>query len=232
MRDENGRHVHLLVEPAQPVAQLRAHAGVERAERLVQEQHLGLHRERAGQRHPLALAARELRGVAVRERLQLDELEQLVDARSNLGLRPLAHGQPEADVVPDGHVLERRVVLEDEADPALLRRERGRVLARDHDLAGVRLLEPGDHAQERRLAAAARPEQRRQRARLDHERDVVERGERSEPLGHAPCLDHLASAPSGSSASRCLNRVVASSVATASSASRTDAAYVPTGSND
>ncbi len=82
VRDENRRHVHLLVQPAQPVAQLRAHAGVERAERLVQEQHLGLHRERAGERHPLALTARELRGVAVRERLQLDELEQLVDARS------------------------------------------------------------------------------------------------------------------------------------------------------
>ena len=79
-------------------------------------------------------------------------------------------------------MLERRVVLEDEADAALLRRHAGRVLAGDEDLAGVGLLEPGDHAQQRRLAAAARAEQRGQRAGRDLERDVVERDEVAEPL--------------------------------------------------
>ena len=39
--------------------------------------------------------------------------------------------QPEGDVVAHGHVLERRVVLEDEADAALLRRHAGDVLALD-----------------------------------------------------------------------------------------------------
>jgi len=53
-------------------------------------------------------------------------------------------------------------VLEDEADAALLRRERGRLVAGDEHLTGVGPLEPRDHAQERRLAAAARAEQRRQ----------------------------------------------------------------------
>ncbi len=41
---------------------------------------LRLDRERAGQRHALALAAGELRRVAVGEAVELDELEQLVDA--------------------------------------------------------------------------------------------------------------------------------------------------------
>ena len=41
VRDEDGRDVHLVVQAAQPVAQLRAHAGVERAERLVEEEHVG-----------------------------------------------------------------------------------------------------------------------------------------------------------------------------------------------
>ena len=53
---------------------------VERAERLVEQQHLGLDRQRAGERHALALAARELRRVAVGEAAQVHELEQLVDA--------------------------------------------------------------------------------------------------------------------------------------------------------
>ena len=54
--------MHLVVEAPQPGAQLLAHARVERAERLVEEEHLRLDRERAGEGHPLALAARELAG--------------------------------------------------------------------------------------------------------------------------------------------------------------------------
>ena len=63
--DEDRRHVDLVVQAAQPDAQVLAHARVERAERLVEQQHLGLDRERPGERHALALAAGELRRVAV-----------------------------------------------------------------------------------------------------------------------------------------------------------------------
>ncbi len=58
--DEDRRHVDLLVQPAQPFAQLAAHLRVERAERLVEQQHLRLDRQRARQRHALQLAARQL----------------------------------------------------------------------------------------------------------------------------------------------------------------------------
>ena len=60
-------------------------------------------------------------------------------------------------------------MLEDEADVALLRSELGRILARDQDLAVVGELETGDDPEQRRLAGAARSEQRRQRAALDLE---------------------------------------------------------------
>ena len=55
-------------------AQLGPHLRVERAERLVEQQHRRVDRERAGEAHPLPLAARELRRVALREALELDEL--------------------------------------------------------------------------------------------------------------------------------------------------------------
>ena len=77
VRDEDRRHVHVLVETAEPCAQLLADGRVERAERLVQQHHLWLDGERAGERHALALAARELRGVAVGEAVEVDEREQL-----------------------------------------------------------------------------------------------------------------------------------------------------------
>ena len=72
-------------------------------------------------------------------------------------------------------------MLEDEADAALLR---GSPVASSPPIStwpAVGLLEPGDHAQQRRLAAAARAEQRRQRAVGHVERDVVERQEVAEP---------------------------------------------------
>ena len=66
VRDQDGRDVDLVVQPPQPLAQLGADLGVERAERLVEQQHLRLDRQRARQRHALALAARELVRVALR----------------------------------------------------------------------------------------------------------------------------------------------------------------------
>ena len=160
-----------------PLAQLGAYAGIERAERLVEQEHLRLGRERAGEPHPLALPSRELGGIPVAEALQLHQVKQLVHALTDLGPRPFPHLEPEGDVLANGHVLERGVVLEDEADVPLLRRERRRVLAREEDFAGVGRLEPRDDPQQRRLPGATRPEQRRQRPALDLERDVVDRDE-------------------------------------------------------
>ena len=60
VRDDHRCRVRLVVQPAEPRAQLGAHPRVEGAEGLVEEQHLGVDRERAGQAHALPLAAREL----------------------------------------------------------------------------------------------------------------------------------------------------------------------------
>src|SRR5262249_40996426 len=95
VRDEDRRHVHLLVQAAQPVAQLGPHAGVEGAERLVEQEDTRLRGERAGESHALPLAARELGGIAVGEARELDELEQLVDALADLLLGPLADRERE-----------------------------------------------------------------------------------------------------------------------------------------
>ena len=59
--DEQAGDVDLVVEPAEPGAELVADLGVEGAEGLVEQQHLGPRRQRPRQGHPLALAARELR---------------------------------------------------------------------------------------------------------------------------------------------------------------------------
>ena len=82
VRDEQRRHLDLLVQPAQPLAQLRADLRVERAERLVEQQHARLDGERARQRHPLALAAGELVGVAVGVAREADDRPAARDVRA------------------------------------------------------------------------------------------------------------------------------------------------------
>jgi hypothetical protein len=157
----------------------------------------------------------------VREAVEVDELQELVDARFDLVLRALADREPEGDVLSHRHVLEGGVVLEDEADVAALWRRLRGVAARDQHLAAVGCLEACNHSQERRLAAAARAEQRRQRAVAHVERHVVEGNEVAEVLRHAVDDD---AHPLASLASLGLITFMASRVTRASSASTTDAA--------
>src|SRR4029079_6283995 len=95
---------------------------------------------------------------------------------------PLAHLQPERDILEDRHVLEGGVVLEDKADPAVLWRGTGDVLAVEAHRAGVWALEPRDDPQERRLPAPARAKQGDERPGRHLERDVVQRLKVAEPL--------------------------------------------------
>ncbi len=89
--DEDHRLADLAVEPPQLVLQPEARDRVERAERLVHQQHGRVCRERAGEPDALALAAGQLRGVALGVGLlEPDELEQLAGAL----LRSAASAQP------------------------------------------------------------------------------------------------------------------------------------------
>ena len=156
---QHGGHVHLVVQAAQPRPQIFADLGVERTERFVQEQHLRVHRESAGERHALALPAGELTGVTGLEAGEADDLEQVVDLLLDLRLGSLADLQPETDVVPHGEVLERGVVLEHEPDAATLGRHTGDVLPLDRDGAGVRLIEARDGPKQGGLPRPAGAEQ-------------------------------------------------------------------------
>src|SRR2546423_12161625 len=149
----------------------------------------------------------------------MDELEQLLDAACDLLLGRLAHAEAEGHVLAHCHVAERRVVLEDEAHPALARRRLGTVVAVDPDASRVGLLEAGDRAQECGLAAAARAEQGHQGPGRHLERDVLERDEVTEPLGDALYGDAHETSPF-----RRRSRLIEASVATAISASKAAAA--------
>ena len=90
---------------------------------------------------------------------------------------PSAPAQPQAegDVVGDRQVRVERVVLEHHRDVALLRREVVDDPAADRDRPVRDLLEPGDHPQRGRLAAARRADEHEELAVANLEREVVDR---------------------------------------------------------
>ncbi len=127
---------------------------VERAEGLVEQQHLRVSSERAGEGHPLTLAARELRGTCRR---------QMRDAEVRQQIGALAPGR-EANVLGDGHVREEPVLLRQPSHAALFRANVQRAPGVEPDLiAGGdpslrRALEPGHGTQERGLAGPRAPD--------------------------------------------------------------------------
>jgi hypothetical protein len=139
--------------------QLLADLRVERAEGLVEQQHLRLVRERTRDRDALLLSARELARQAVVHAFERHEAQQLLAALATLRGFHAAHAQRELDVLADRHVPEQRVALEHEADLALAHGELRHVAAVQADASVIDTGESGDRSQERALAAAARPQQ-------------------------------------------------------------------------
>src|SRR5581483_4635231 len=183
------RHVdagdpELALEPLELEAHVLAQLRVEVRERLVEEEQGRLHHERAREREPLLLPARERGRVPRRELPELHDREHALDALAQLGAaRPppaRQHLERERDVLEHVHVRPDRVRLEHHPEPALVRRHADPPLrgeehaARDRDRPLVGRLEPRDRAQRRRLAAAGRAEQREELALVDLERDVVD----------------------------------------------------------
>ena len=81
----------------------------------------------------------------------------------------------EGRVLLDVEVRKQRVALEDGVDRPAVRRQAGDLGVAEPDPSLGRPLEAGDHPQRRRLAAAARAEQREELAGLDEEVDVGDR---------------------------------------------------------
>src|SRR5262249_5612589 len=171
--DENAGDVDLVVQLAQPAAKLKAHLGIQSAERLVEEQNAGFDSQRSRQRHALPLASGELRRITLGQFLELDQLQQFIHQESNLtvGRTQLARPdfQAEGDVFENGHMAEQGVVLKNKANAAFAGGLFGDIVAIKVHGSEVGEFEAGDDAQERGFSGTGRTEERHQFAGRDLE---------------------------------------------------------------
>ena len=158
---------------------------VEGAERLVEEQHVGLVDQRPRERDALLLPAGQLVGAALLVAGQVDLLEDLPGAAPDLVLGHASPLQPEPDVAGDIEVGEQGIALEDHVHRPLVRWLPAHVVPAELDGPAGRQVEAADHPERRRLAATRRAEEREELAGADRERDVVDRPDLAEHLREA-----------------------------------------------
>ncbi len=125
---------------------------VQGTERFVHEDDRRAVDQRPAERDPLLLTTGQLTRLAAAEPGQARDLQRLPHPPADLGLAHPAQGERERDVLTHGHVREEQVLLEDEPQAPLLRRQPGDVTVPDGDGAGVGFAESGDHHQRRGLA--------------------------------------------------------------------------------
>jgi hypothetical protein len=190
MGDENEGDAERLLQRLEFLLHLLAQLEVERAQRLVEEQHPGAVDECPGQRDALALAAGELARPALAIFGQLHEFERAAGFSVARRLADPAHHQRVGDVVDDVQMRKQRIVLEDRVDVAPIGRNALRGLAEYLDMAGGRLVEAGDQPQAGRLARAGGSQHGEEFASLDLEVDLVDRLHRirsgARPSGRKP----------------------------------------------
>ena len=114
--DDYDGHAQLLVDLLEQIQNMAGGVGIQRGGGLVAEQHLRIHRQRAGDGHALLLTAGELAGIGLHAVAQAHQVKQLL--RALLCVAPGHMGDLHrianvADGVALGHQVE---VLKDHAD--------------------------------------------------------------------------------------------------------------------
>ena len=122
VRHQNRRDPELPLYLANGPPQALPDLGIEGAERLIEQQHFRLVRQRPGHRHALLLSAGELRRQPLIESVESDEAQQLLPPPPPLRRAHPPHPQRKLDVLRHGHVPEQGVVLEHQPHPTPSRR--------------------------------------------------------------------------------------------------------------
>jgi len=157
---------------------------------LVEQHQPRFHRERAGNRDALLLAAGELLRISRGLVFEIDHTQDLAGELARRGKRhALGRGRAQRDVPLDAEMGEEIVALEDDADlatqclePPRRRLER---FAVELDGAAFRPFQPVDAAQQGALSRAAASDNRHDLAGFDRERYLGER------LMHAKALRNV-----------------------------------------
>jgi hypothetical protein len=173
----------VLVEPLKDREDLAAGLCVERARRLIGEQHGGVVDERAGNGDALLLASRQLGGIVPHARSRQTERSQArLGSLTTFGCRHTRVDERHFDIGERRRAGKEVEVLEHEADLVPSDARQG-IVIETADLVAVERVATGrwpvqtaEDVQERRLAGARRPHDSHELTALDRQGYAIQRG--------------------------------------------------------
>ena len=194
VRDEHHRRRFRSHELAETLVDLIAGQRIDSRERLIEQQYFRAQQHRAADADALLLPAGEFVRIAVPEfGIEIHERHEFVDPAVEFQRGPALELAEQADVGVDSKMRKQSRPLHRITDPAAKSRM-ARVrhgIAEDLDATVIGHEHAVDHLQERRLAAAARADERRDPPRADGEIEVLEDGDVAKALGDVEKLDDL-----------------------------------------
>src|SRR5262245_5695916 len=191
MRDIDHRRPDAALELLELLARRSAQLGVQVRQRLIEEEHARFADDGPGQRHSLPLASGELPRTPGQEVADAEKVGGPLGLLLAVGPGHSLGFQREDDVSEHREVGVERVALKHHRDPAFAR---GHVVdddTPDQDLARGRLLEAGDHAQERGLPRTRRAQENQELSLAAFQVDAADRpdGTLAKSFGQCPRLD-------------------------------------------
>ena len=177
MREDQRRAA--LHQPIERLLDDRLVLGIDRGERLVEDQDGGVAEQRAGDGDALALATGQPDAALAHHRLialrqARDELVGVGAAGGRAQIVQRRPGLAEAEVVLDGAVEEVRVLLHDgDLRAKVLEAQRAHVAAADADAPALGIVEAQEQSRDRGLAGAARPHESDSLARRHREAQAL-----------------------------------------------------------
>src|SRR6056297_1984497 len=188
MGDEDKGLLLDLAQADQVFLKLASGLFVDRGKRLVHQQHIGIHRQGAGQTDTLAHPAGQLMRILVLEPGKADLVHVVARAVFALGLADALQFQPEHRVAQHRGPGHQREILKHEGP---LRTGPGDRTAVDRNIALGWFQQPRDDLEQRSLATARRTQKRRHLAAVEIKVDVLKRGDVTGiDLVHAAYFDH------------------------------------------
>src|SRR5262249_15440903 len=158
MGDHDGGDVELIQKLEQFSPKLLPQPRVEIAERLVEQEKTRFDDDGAGKGDSLLLASGQRFGPFAARRQEPNEIQSICNFRAYDRLAQTAHAQSERHVFIDAEMGEQGVILKENADVSVLRRDLCHIGAVDHDRPAARDDETSERPQAGCLAATRRPE--------------------------------------------------------------------------
>ena len=190
MGDEDDRLAQLAEDAHELHLEVGARDGVERPQRLVEQEDRGIQHQRPHEAHALPLSTAQLVRIAFHQLgLEVHQRGEGVEPCCLTRSSPARGARRQHDVARGREVRIQGAFLDDVAH--------GRDRLHAH-VTPVGMEETEDEAQDRRFSGPAGAEQDVHRPGLDRERDVIEGDAVAEPLGDVAKRDHRGAARRGS----------------------------------